>query len=59
MRIVFFLTMLVVNGQTLSTVAGTGVAGSTDGKMDQPFGLGLGPDDGLYFYACARTVPSR
>jgi streptogramin lyase len=45
----FLFTILAANGQTLSTVAGTGVAGSTDGKMDQPFGLGMGPDGGLYF----------
>jgi len=35
-------------GQTVSTVAGTGVAGADGGKMDQPYGLGIGPDGGLY-----------
>jgi streptogramin lyase len=36
-------------GQTISTLAGTGAVGKEDGKLDQPFGLGLGPDGGLYF----------
>lgn len=37
-----------VFGQTISTVAGTGVAGMDGGKMDQPFGLGIGPDGAMY-----------
>ncbi len=57
--ILFFLTSLLANGQTLVTVAGTGVAGSTDGKMDQPFGLGLGPDNGLYFCEVGNHRISR
>ncbi|HVW84600.1 MAG TPA: hypothetical protein VHB50_07955 [Bryobacteraceae bacterium] len=47
--ILFMLAAGLLGGQTLTTIAGTGAAGASDGKMDQPFGLGIGPDRGLYF----------
>ncbi len=34
---------------TLTTIAGDGVAGSSEGRIDQPFGLAIGPDGDLYF----------
>ena len=46
---VFLIIAAAGLGQTISTIAGTGVAGLDGGKMDQPFGLGLGPDGALYF----------
>jgi streptogramin lyase len=55
----FFLATLIVEGQTLGTVAGTGAAGATDGRMDQPFGLGMGPDGGLYFCEVGNHRISR
>ena len=39
----------VCGAQTITTIAGTGVAGAADGKMDQPFGLAIGPDKALYY----------
>src|SRR3954469_12974165 len=46
-------------GQTLSTIAGTGAAGSDGGKMDQPYGLGIGPDKALYFCEIGNHRISR
>ena len=43
-----FVLLGAASGQTISTLAGTGTAGSDAGKMDQPYGLGIGPDGGLY-----------
>lgn len=37
------------SGRTLTTIAGDGVAGSTDGHINQPFGLAVGADGALYF----------
>ncbi|MES1257542.1 MAG: hypothetical protein ABUS51_03895 [Acidobacteriota bacterium] len=45
--------------QTLTTIAGTGVAGSTEGKMDQPYGLGIGPDKALYYCEVGNHRISR
>jgi streptogramin lyase len=45
--------------QTLTTIAGTGVAGASDGKMDQPFGLGIGPDKALYYCEVGNHRISR
>jgi streptogramin lyase len=54
-----FLFAPVLYAQTLSTLAGTGVAGSSDGKMDQPFGLGIGPDKALYYCEVGNHRISR
>lgn len=37
-----------LSAQTVTTLAGTGTAGATDGRMDNPFGLTTGPDGALY-----------
>jgi sugar lactone lactonase YvrE len=36
-------------GKTLTTIAGDGTAGSDGGRINQPFGLSIGPDGRLYF----------
>ena len=46
-------------GQTISTIAGTGAVGTDGGKMDQPFGLGIGPDGALYFTEVGNHRISR
>jgi streptogramin lyase len=56
---VLCLTWLAANGQTLRTVAGTGAAGATGRKMDQPFGLGMAPDHALYFCEVGNHRISR
>ena len=48
MKTILLLFPILVTAQTITTIAGTGVAGATDGKMDQPYGLGIGPDKALY-----------
>src|SRR5215471_3276132 len=60
MRLSIFLLLASLAGaQTLTTIAGTGTAGSTDGKMDQPYGLGIGPDKALYFCEIGNHRISR
>ena len=60
MRTLLVLLLAGVCGaQTLTTIAGTGVAGSVDGKMDQPYGLGIGPDHGLYYCEIGNHRISR
>ncbi|MEP6714641.1 MAG: hypothetical protein ABJC09_03650 [Terriglobia bacterium] len=53
MRLVTFwcVSVLALPAQTLITIAGTGAAGSaiSSRQLDQPFGLAVGPDGGLYF----------
>src|SRR3954468_6112953 len=34
---------------TVSTVVGTGAAGCSDTQIDNPYGLAIGPDGGLFF----------
>src|SRR3954453_7806356 len=34
---------------TVKTVVGTGTAGCSDSEVNNPFGLVMGPDGGLYF----------
>ena len=48
MKILALLCPALLTAQTLTTIAGTGVAGATGGRMDQPYGLGIGPDKALY-----------
>src|SRR5262245_41201101 len=52
----FFLTVVALSGQTITTIAGTGVAGfAGDGgpgiqaQINNPYGLTIGPDGALYF----------
>ena len=60
MRILLALFLAGVCGaQTLTTIAGTGVAGASDGKMDQPYGLGIGPDHALYYCEIGNHRISR
>ena len=49
----------ICTAQTLTTIAGTGVAGASDGKMDQPYGLGIGPDKALYYCEIGNHRISR
>ncbi len=48
MKALLLFLPVLLSAQTLTTIAGTGVAGATEGKMDQPYGLGIGPDKALY-----------
>jgi sugar lactone lactonase YvrE len=50
---------IAVRAQTLTTIAGTGTAGSSAGAMDQPFGLAIGPGGGLYFCEVGNHRISR
>jgi sugar lactone lactonase YvrE len=50
---------LTLHAQKPVVIAGTGVAGKTGGQMDQPFGLGIGPDGGLYFCEVGNHRISR
>lgn len=49
----------LTQAQTLTTIAGTGAAGAADGKMDQPYGLGIGPDHALYYCEIGNHRISR
>ena len=40
---------LAAAAPAVSTVIGTGVAGSGDGQVNNPYGLAIGPDRALYF----------
>ena len=40
---------VVVAAPAVSTLTGTGVAGSGDGQVNNPYGLAIGPDRALYF----------
>jgi streptogramin lyase len=37
------------HGATVSTVLGTGTAGYSDTEVNNPYGMAIGPDGGLYF----------
>jgi sugar lactone lactonase YvrE len=54
-----FASVFTALGQTPVPIAGTGVAGKTGGMIDQPFGLGIGPDGGLYFCEVGNHRISR
>src|SRR5665213_2794156 len=43
------LELVPCDAQKLTTIAGNGTAGTSDNVIDQPFGLRIGPDGGLYF----------
>lgn len=45
---VLWAAPFAIHAATLSTLAGTGTAGATEGRMDNPFGLTTGPDGALY-----------
>ena len=47
--LLFSLFLTALPAATPQPIAGTGAAGSSEGKLDQPFGLGIGPDGDLYF----------
>jgi len=55
----FLFITLASSGQTLTTIYGTGTAGSGEGQTDQPFGLGIGPDKALYFCEVGNHRISR
>jgi streptogramin lyase len=44
---VFMATL--VYGATVTTLVGTGVAGFSDTQVNNPYGMAIGPDGGLYF----------
>jgi sugar lactone lactonase YvrE len=45
----FLFCALLLQGKTLTTIAGDGTAGSDGGHINQPFGLSIGTDGRLYF----------
>src|SRR5215469_290708 len=45
--------------QSLTTIAGDGTAGTSGGRIDQPFGLAIGPDGKLYFCEVGNHRISR
>jgi sugar lactone lactonase YvrE len=45
--------------QSIETIAGDGIAGRSGGKIDQPFGLAIGPDGKLYFCEVGNHRISR
>ena len=47
------------HAQSLTTIAGDGTAGASDGRIDQPFGLSIGPDGKLYFCEVGNHRISR
>ena len=43
------MTALAAPASTVAVVVGTGVAGYSDSQVNNPYGLVIGPDGGLYF----------
>ena len=40
---------ILASGATVTTLVGTGVAGFSDTQVNNPYGMAIGPDGGLYF----------
>jgi len=47
------------HAQSLATIAGDGTAGASGSRIDQPFGLAIGPDGKLYFCEVGNHGISR
>src|SRR5579864_3239397 len=41
--------MMVANAATVTTLIGTGAPGYSDTQVNNPYGMTIGPDGGLYF----------
>jgi len=44
-----FLVATFASAATVTTLVGTGVAGFSDTQVNNPYGMAIGPDGGLYF----------
>jgi DNA-binding beta-propeller fold protein YncE len=49
MKCLILLLACTVYGQTISTLIGDGTRGFDDGRVNNPYGLVIGPDGALYF----------
>src|SRR5579872_991501 len=53
------LVALCANGKQVTTLFGTGQPGDTDGRINNPYGLTIGPDGALYFCEVGNHRVSR